>query len=159
MLGLFDPDNEDHVYTDDEDPVPSVKEDKPKIEYLDSEEDELLRKVRKIRLDIVSSLTERDGKFVVPDKGTDKILLDQCLSAITDEQFKRAKGRKDVQVGETAADWADALARTLMSRQSKKRRAATPESRKLPDHIKPTDVKPGEMDEGCKPLTMADIGR
>lgn len=156
MDGLFDVPVEESFQ--DDDPVSSVKEDKPKASFLNDEEDDLLRYVRTVRKNIVEKLTNSNGQFVVPDKGTDKILLDQCLSGIADEQFKRAKGRKDVQSSENAAEWAEVLARTLMSKQGAKRRpVATAEDRKLPDDITPGAILPGELDEGCKPLTMADI--
>lgn len=156
MEGLFDVPVEESFQ--DDDPVSSVKEDKAKASFLNDEEDELLRYVRTVRKNIVEKLTNSNGQFVVPDKGTDKILLDQCLSGIADEQFKRAKGRKDTQVSENAAEWAEVLARTLMSRQgTNKRPAASAEDRRLPDDISAGEILPGETDEGCKPLTMADI--
>lgn len=158
MSGMFDVPDEEFFDEVDEPPVSSVGDEKPKANFLNDEEDGILRYVRKVRMDLIAKMTNNNGQFVVPEKGTDKILLDQCLSGLADEQFKRAKGRKDIQANEAAADWADTLARTLMSRSARRsKRAATPEERRLPSDIKPTNVQAGEMDEGCKPLTMADI--
>lgn len=158
MSGMFDVPDEEFFDEVDEPPVSPVGEEKPKVSFLNEEEDEILRYVRRVRKDLIEKMTNNNGQFIVPEKGTDKILLDQCLSGLADEQFKRAKGRKDVQLGEAAADWADTLARTLMSRSARRsKRIATPESRTLPANIKATDIKPGELDEGCKPLTMAEI--
>lgn len=159
MSGIFDLPIEELICEEGE-PVSAVSgEEKKSAEFLNAEEDELLRFVRGVRLNIVKKLTEQENTFVVPDKGTDKILLDQCLTALTDEQFKRAKGRKDIKSAENAGDWAEVLARTIMSRKTGARRAATANQRKLPSDIKVTDIKPGETDEGCNPLTMADLKR
>jgi len=117
-----------------------------------SDEEELLKKTRKVRLDLIDSMTED----TVPTRSGDIRVLNETLDAM-DRQILDIAKIKAKATEEDNNNKVTNMVVELLSRVSSNTPLARNSDISLPDEYIPVDVVPGELDINADRLELKDF--
>ena len=128
----------------------------PKDDGVFSAEDSaLLNETKQLRMTLIRNLAG-DGK--VPIDKSDKIMLTQLLNDVDGQIVSRARTKIAAKTEENNSNVTALIAQALMKHRVGNGTPAAERSLDLPKEISAGVIVPGEMDQGVKNVTMADLG-
>ena len=115
----------------------------------------LLNETKQLRMTLIRSLA---GEGHVPINKSDKIMLTQLLNDVDGQIVSRARTKIAAKTEENNGNITAMIAQALMKHRVGSAVPAAERVLDLPKEISAGEIVPGEMDQGVRNVTMADLG-
>lgn len=130
---------------------------KARSALFDEPDENELDEITQIRKDLTNALIrDENGKLVIPDKTSDKVLLAQLLDGRERQVMTKARLKISSNTNDELGSLADIVAQSLRKFRPAKERASA-DDRVIPDEMLNITLVPGETDIGNIGLTKEEL--